>query len=163
MGRADHLLDELTLQTRQGLAVPQAIGSVPELVAFANRLEGIERRELRIEHQTVLAERFEPVPLPPGGLELINADLPNVKECLEALRRWVVELERAVLRPVRESVDSPGPEWSLELLERWHIEKVLGYCRGDVAAAAARLGLSRSALTHRLNKWGLTAANFAGS
>ncbi len=53
------------------------------------------------------------------------------------------------------SASAASGEQSLEDAERVFIEKVLTRHRGDVRAAAAQLGMSRSALYRRLQQYGV--------
>jgi len=84
----------------------------------------------------------------------------NVRELGHAIERAVLFADRdAAAVRARDLALGPAPravaEQSLEDAERVVIEKALARHSGDVRAAAAQLGLSRSALYRRLQAYGL--------
>jgi len=87
----------------------------------------------------------------------------NVRELGHAIERAVLFADRDATRVrARDLALSPQPrgvsaEASLEDAERLVIEKALARHSGDVRAAAAQLGLSRSALYRRLQAYGIRA------
>jgi DNA-binding NtrC family response regulator len=85
----------------------------------------------------------------------------NVRELAHAIERAVLFADRGApaIRARDLALGGPAqartPELSLEDAERLFIEKALARHNGDVRAAAAQLGLSRSALYRRLQQYGI--------
>jgi DNA-binding NtrC family response regulator len=85
----------------------------------------------------------------------------NVRELAHCVERAVLFADRgsAVIRARDLALGAPAQgraqEMSLEDAERLFIEKALARHSGDVRAAAAQLGLSRSALYRRLQHYGI--------
>ncbi|MET0553185.1 MAG: sigma-54 dependent transcriptional regulator [Vicinamibacteria bacterium] len=107
------------------------------------------------------------VALSPGALAALQAHAwpGNVRELRNALERALLSLEPG--RPI-EAEDmrlspSAAPAASasdrfpltLEEVERAHIERVLRGEKGNVARAAARLGISKASLYQRLHRWNI--------
>jgi transcriptional regulator of acetoin/glycerol metabolism len=85
----------------------------------------------------------------------------NVRELAHSVERAVLFADRgAVAVRARDLAlggggQARGQDLSLEDAERLFIEKALARHQGDVRAAAAQLGLSRSALYRRLQQYGI--------
>jgi DNA-binding NtrC family response regulator len=90
----------------------------------------------------------------------------NVRELRNALERALLGAERG--RPIEAAdlrlASSPGAPaapadaglpLTLEEVERAHIERVLRGEKGNVARAAARLGISKASLYQRLHRWNI--------
>ncbi len=86
----------------------------------------------------------------------------NVRELAHVIERAVLMSDGALIRNADLGLDATdhGPErfedMTLEDAERILIHKALARCRGNVSHAATALGLSRSALYRRLEKFGTT-------
>jgi DNA-binding NtrC family response regulator len=85
----------------------------------------------------------------------------NVRELDHAVERAVLMAQGEVvqssdlgLQPGRE-ISRRLEDMSLEEVEAFLIQKTLGQCDGNVSRAAEKLGLSRSALYRRLQRYGL--------
>jgi DNA-binding NtrC family response regulator len=85
----------------------------------------------------------------------------NVRELEHAVERGVllaqgdtIEMEDLGLRP-RPEATSRLEQMSLDEAERYLIQKALSRADGNVSQAADTLGLSRSALYRRLQRFGL--------
>lgn len=76
---------------------------------------------------------------------------PSLHQLPGGLAVWL-----AVQAPGRAGPPAPAP--SLGDVHRRHIEATLAECRGNIAAAARRLGVSRGLLYRRLREWGLSSA-----
>lgn len=81
----------------------------------------------------------------------------NVRELAHVMQRTVLlgkgdAVEVPDLRLEERATAEPLENLTLEQAERYVIQRALESCRGDVAAAAAKLGMSRSALYRRLEK-----------
>jgi DNA-binding NtrC family response regulator len=97
---------------------------------------------------------------------LVTADPAHVERALVALWSGAEELllrpfhlglaatllDRT-LAPARRS--APPASWTLDQVERWHIERVLGEEMHDVERTAQRLGIARSTLYQRLHGYGI--------
>ena len=85
----------------------------------------------------------------------------NVRELDHAVERAVLMARDDVVRSADLSLEAGGDgrtpleEMSLEEVERFLIQKALGRFGGNVSQAAQALGLSRSALYRRLQRYGL--------
>jgi DNA-binding NtrC family response regulator len=85
----------------------------------------------------------------------------NVRELAHSVERAVLFADRGATAIKPRDLALGGitqgrtPEMSLEDAERLFIEKALARHNGDVRAAAAQLGLSRSALYRRLQQYGI--------
>jgi DNA-binding NtrC family response regulator len=99
----------------------------------------------------------------PGSLQLLN-EHPwpgNVRELDHAIERAVLMAQGSLIRPgdlaLRAARDSSHQleEMSLEEVEAFLIRKAIARCDGNVSRAADMLGLSRSALYRRLEKYQL--------
>jgi DNA-binding NtrC family response regulator len=107
------------------------------------------------------------VDLAPGALQTLSAHAwpGNVRELRNALERALLAVERG--RPIEADdlrlspsvVPVPVPSdrfpLTLEEVARAHIEKVLRGEKGNVARAAARLGISKASLYQRLHRWNI--------
>ena len=88
----------------------------------------------------------------------------NVRELDHVIERAVLmssgDLITAFDLALQPATDARGPagfdEMSLEEVERVLIQKALARCGGSANRAAEALGLSRSALYRRLQKYGLS-------
>ena len=85
----------------------------------------------------------------------------NVRELDHAIERAVLMSQGDVLQ-ARDLGLQPGrdasrrlEDMSLEEVESFLIQKTLAQCDGNVSRAAEKLGLSRSALYRRLQRFGL--------
>lgn len=91
----------------------------------------------------------------------------NVRELRNVLERAALLSSRDVLHPHDfcfevDRTDNDGVAGShltLSELERLHIERVLAEESGRVDRAAARLGLARSSLYHKIKRYGLPSSN----
>ncbi len=99
----------------------------------------------------------------PGAMQLL-AEHPwpgNVRELDHAIERAVLMAQGSLIRPgdlaLRATRDSAHQleEMSLEEVESFLIRKAISRCDGNVSRAAEMLGLSRSALYRRLEKYQL--------
>lgn len=94
----------------------------------------------------------------PGNIR----ELRNVLERVIMFGGGLVEIEAAHLPPeVRGEIPSPGryplnPEMSIEELERLHVRAALRFHGGNRAAAARTLGIARTTLYEKLQRYGLT-------
>jgi len=85
----------------------------------------------------------------------------NVRELDHAVERAVLMTQGAEVRPadlgLRPGTDGPArlEDLSLEEVETFLIKKALARFEGNVSRAADALGLSRSALYRRLQRYGL--------
>ena len=86
----------------------------------------------------------------------------NIRELDHAIERAVlmsdgpiVDVEALALRPAREGTSRRLDDMSLEEVEAFLIRKALDRFDRNVSAAAQALGLSRSALYRRLQRYGL--------
>ena len=93
---------------------------------------------------------------------MLKYDWPgNVRELEHMVERAILMTNGTLIRAndlgLTDSTESsPGIEdLSLEEVEAWLIKKSLARCDGNVSRAAEALGLSRSALYRRLEKYGL--------
>ncbi len=93
---------------------------------------------------------------------MLKYDWPgNVRELEHMVERAILMTNRTLIRAndlglTDSTGSSPGIEdLSLEEVEVWLIKKSLARCDGNVSRAAEALGLSRSALYRRLEKYGL--------
>jgi DNA-binding NtrC family response regulator len=104
-------------------------------------------------------EGFEPAALD----ALRQASWPgNVRELDHAVERAVLLAERTLIRREELAPGAAGPsgparldELTLEEVEKVLIQKALARAGGNVSEAAKGLGLSRSALYRRLERYGL--------
>lgn len=101
----------------------------------------------------------EPLTLTDGaGRALVSHDWPgNVRELAHVMQRAALlakgrTIEVADLRLGERGAAEPLENLTLEQAERYVIQRALETCGGDVAAAAVKLGMSRSALYRRLEK-----------
>src|SRR6185436_18308214 len=98
----------------------------------------------------------------PAAQALLKHSWPgNVRELDHAVERAVLMAQGEVvqtsdlgLQPGRE-MSRRLEDMSLEEVEAFLIQKTLGQCDGNVSRAAEKLGLSRSALYRRLQRYGL--------
>jgi formate hydrogenlyase transcriptional activator len=92
----------------------------------------------------------------PGNIR----ELQNLIERAVILSRGrVLEIPLGELKPPARAAAEPADALTLEAVEREHILRVLresGWVIGGPAGAAARLGLNRSTLNHRMRKLGIT-------
>jgi DNA-binding NtrC family response regulator len=85
----------------------------------------------------------------------------NVRELDHTVERAVLMAGGEVVRESDLGLESKGDaplrfdEMTLEEMERWIIKKSITRCGGDISKAAKALGLSRSALYRRLEKYQL--------
>jgi len=105
------------------------------------------------------ASAREPLVLTDGASRALDAyDWPgNVRELAHVMQRAVLlakgeRIEVADLRLTERDATENLENLTLEQAERYVIQRALESCGGDVAAAAAKLGMSRSALYRRLEK-----------
>lgn len=114
---------------------------------------------------TVLAERVDERPhrfTPAAESALLGYSWPgNVRELANAVHHGVVLSQGADLAlehlpdELRSPERAPSPDGELETLaavERRHLLKVLGACRGNQAEAARRLGIGRTTLWRKLRE-----------
>jgi DNA-binding NtrC family response regulator len=101
----------------------------------------------------------EPLVLTDGASRALEAyDWPgNVRELAHVMQRAVLlakgeRIEVADLRLTERDATDNLENLTLEQAERYVIQRALESCGGDVAAAAGKLGMSRSALYRRLEK-----------
>ncbi|MGA7540917.1 MAG: sigma-54 dependent transcriptional regulator [Steroidobacteraceae bacterium] len=101
----------------------------------------------------------QPLTLAEGASRALDAyDWPgNVRELAHVMQRAVLlakgeTIEVADLRLTERDVTETVENLTLEQAERYVIQRALESCSGDVAAAAVKLGMSRSALYRRLEK-----------
>ncbi len=100
---------------------------------------------------------------PPAMQSLVEYAWPgNVRELSHAVERAVLMAQGTMVKSsdlgLRSASASGGPrleELSLDDAERLLVQKALGRFEGNVSAAARSLGLSRSGLYRRLQKFGL--------
>jgi len=113
---------------------------------------------LHAQHYRKILAGFDP-----GALRLFTEHTwpGNIRELDHAVERAVLMSRSSLihpsdlaLRPSRE-VSSPLEEMSLEEVESFLIKKTIARCDGNVSRAAEVLGLSRSALYRRLEKYQL--------
>jgi len=126
-----------------------------------------------------LVGRDRPPAFAAGEMERLEAyPWPgNVRELRNVLERSLV-LHREPLRPselLRPVVSAGGPgaaaatggapaaEVTLEVMERGHIERAVSRCDGNLAQAAAALGISLSTLKRRVRQFGAGRANLTPS
>ncbi|MDA3934336.1 MAG: sigma-54 dependent transcriptional regulator [Gammaproteobacteria bacterium] len=88
----------------------------------------------------------------------------NVRELAHVMERAVLLCSNSLLQPDDLALtrhDDPAAsapattqhaELTLDQLERRHIQTMLQYCQGNIAATAKRLGISRAALYRRMEK-----------
>jgi DNA-binding NtrC family response regulator len=100
-----------------------------------------------------------PLTLTDGASRTLESfDWPgNVRELAHVIQRAVLlakseAIEPADLRLTERDVPETLENLTLEQAERYVIQRALESCGGDVAAAAVKLGMSRSALYRRLEK-----------
>src|SRR6185436_11642713 len=93
---------------------------------------------------------------------LLEHDWPgNVRELRNALERAVILADGAPISPadlplhIAAKPPAGAPTTNLRTVERETIAQVLRECRGNKARAARRLGLTRTQLYGRLQKYGL--------
>jgi transcriptional regulator of acetoin/glycerol metabolism len=85
----------------------------------------------------------------------------NVRELDHAIERAVLMASGATLEPRDLGLQSGREvsrrleDMSLEEVEAFLIQRTLAQCDGNVSRAAEKLGLSRSALYRRLQRFGL--------
>jgi DNA-binding NtrC family response regulator len=90
----------------------------------------------------------------------------NVRELRNVLERAALLSPHGSIGPPELRFDSsdaaaaagsaaPSPDWTLEQVERWHVERVLEREGGHVERAAKRLGMPRSTLYQRIKEMGL--------
>jgi DNA-binding NtrC family response regulator len=103
-------------------------------------------------------EGFEP----PAMEALVNRQWPgNIREMQHAIERAALMAQNELVSVADLGLQSTTEssrrleEMSLEEVESLLIRKALARCNGNVNQAAAALGLSRSALYRRINKYGL--------
>ncbi|MGH8297815.1 MAG: sigma-54-dependent transcriptional regulator [Steroidobacteraceae bacterium] len=101
----------------------------------------------------------EPLTLTDGASRALETyDWPgNVRELAHVMQRAVLlakgdAIEVADLRLAESDAGETLENLTLEQAERYVIQRALESCGGDVAAAAVKLGMSRSALYRRLEK-----------
>lgn len=85
----------------------------------------------------------------------------NVRELDHAIERAVLMAQGTIIRPGDLALRTRDPgqrleEMSLEDVEAFLIKKALARYSGNISQAADALGLSRSALYRRLQKYGLS-------
>jgi DNA-binding NtrC family response regulator len=114
--------------------------------------------QVHAQHYRKALTEFEP-----GALQMLN-EHPwpgNVRELDHAIERAVLMAQGSLIRPgdlaLRAARDSSHQleEMSLEEVEAFLIRKAIARCDGNVSRAADMLGLSRSALYRRLEKYQL--------
>ncbi len=92
----------------------------------------------------------------------------NVRELEHVVERAVLMARAEVVRAddlgLRDRTAGAAPleEMKLDEAERYLVQRALERCGGNVSHAAAALGLSRSALYRRLQRYGLTDYNKSG-
>ncbi len=90
----------------------------------------------------------------------------NIRELQHAIERAIILSSSAVLQPEDFNLSSTGPQtkedspmnidhFNLEEVEKLLIRKVLKKFNGNITQAASELGLTRSSLYRRLEKYGL--------
>jgi len=88
----------------------------------------------------------------------------NVRELQHAVERALIMGEGSTLRPEDFFLSAPGPgpeeglifeEYNLEEVEKQVIDRTLRKHRGNVSQAARELGLTRTSLYRRMEKYGL--------
>jgi DNA-binding NtrC family response regulator len=85
----------------------------------------------------------------------------NVRELNHAVERAVLMAQGSHIQPADLNLSAPGrseqrfEDLSLEEVERLLVQKALGRFHGNVSQAAQALGLSRSALYRRMERYGL--------
>jgi two-component system response regulator AtoC len=89
----------------------------------------------------------------------------NVRELRNVIERAVLLCEDSAIRTIdlpdnlkRRKISSklsPGDDWSLESMERRHLEKVLAACNNNRSKAAEILGIHRSTLIKKIKKYNL--------
>jgi len=142
---------------------------VPPLRERPEDIEAIARRLL----EGLLAEMGRPaMTLTPATLQaLATRSWPgNIRELRNVLERAVLRSRGPELHPADLPPEAPEPgaspaaagtfpaEWdqyTLEQLERIHIDRVLRQENGQVERAAVRLGIGRSTLYHKLKSLGI--------
>ena len=85
----------------------------------------------------------------------------NIRELDHAVERAVLMADRSTIRSAELGLRTEGTagtrieDMSLEDVEGFLIKKAMARCEGNVSQAAKALGLSRSALYRRLQRYGL--------
>jgi DNA-binding NtrC family response regulator len=89
----------------------------------------------------------------------------NIRELDHAIERAVILSDQPTLRPLDFEFMQPAPaalapgtgneEYTLEVLERMMVQKMLHKHAGNITHAARELGLTRTALYRRIEKYGL--------
>ena len=94
--------------------------------------------------------------------QLLSHSWPgNIRELDHAVERAVLMADGEQVTAADLALQAPREgaagleEMSLEDVERFLIKKTLARCQGNVSQAASALGLSRSALYRRLQRYGL--------
>ncbi len=136
-----------------------------------------------VEHFVALAAEAERRPRPrvsPDALAALQAyDWPgNVRELENVVRRAVITLEGDVITaaslpdyvrcrsttevvpPALERATSGGDIVPLSQVEREYVELALKRCRGNLSAAARLLGIGRTTLYRKLERYGIRIASF---
>ena len=136
-------------------------------------------------HLPPLRERKEDIPLlaehflslysrkyQKSGLRLEKATLKklteyhwpgNIRELDHAIERAVILSDQSTLRPADFDFMQPAPtvplammeDYTLEMLERMMVQKMLSKHAGNITHAARELGITRTALYRRIEKYGL--------
>jgi len=87
----------------------------------------------------------------------------NVRELQHAVERSVIMSESSVLQPQDFFLLAPGTKedslavegYNLEKIEKLVVDRAIAKHKGNISHAAKELGLSRTALYRRLEKYGL--------
>jgi DNA-binding NtrC family response regulator len=87
----------------------------------------------------------------------------NIRELDHAIERAVILSEQSTLRPADFDFMQPVPptqspimeDYTLEMLERMMVQKMLSKHAGNITHAARELGITRTALYRRIEKYGL--------
>jgi len=87
----------------------------------------------------------------------------NVRELQHAIERAVIMAESVILTPAdillaprkKKEADLPLDDYNLEEIEKLAIQRALSKYRGNISKAARELGLTRTSLYRRLEKYGL--------
>jgi DNA-binding NtrC family response regulator len=134
----------------------------PEAMQVLERYDypgNVRELENAIEHAVAVAE----------GPVITAADLPSAIRAPRLLEPGAApgvrergghttragEARTREMAPDLASDDDPRATWSLEEIEKEHIQRVLARHRGNATAAARQLGVSRTTLWRKLRQYGL--------
>jgi len=148
LGRSDLRFAPQTMAVLERYDYP---GNVRELE------NAVERAATMAEGSVILPSELPPIFLAPRLLPEPGAftrrAVASARPGQAAPPRYEPEADDAPLGP---QPSHPRDTWSLEEVEKEHIQRVLAFHRGNVTSAAKQLGISRTTMWRKMRAYGIT-------